>query len=273
MSIRTKLLVVVVGFLFLAVLANTVVSERVFKKHYADSIQTNALTIGRSLELELERLLRLGIALTELSGFDQQCENLRQKHPAVAYVLVQDLQGRLLFSSIAQHLDAQALAASFPSASARTETRLSEVAGRSFHEAVLEVRDTLDVPVGHIRIGIPQSNVQAKLDKLALISALAAVVVVMVAGAVLAFILRPVLTYRLEKLAGAMRLFTDGGLSAAPRLTDKGEDELAELSTAFNQMISQLKQAHTRSEADARALEKLALYDPLTQLPNRSHFL
>ena len=273
MGIRTKLLVVVVGALFLAVLANTVVSERVFKKHYADSIRTNALTIGRSLELELERLLHLGIALTELTGFDQQCENLREKHPAVAYVLVQDLQGRDLFSSIAQHLDARALDASFPSATARAGTHLTEVAGRSYFEAVLDVRDLLDNLVGQIRVGIPRSAVQAKLDQLALISALAAVVVVVIAGAVLAFILRPVLTDRLEKLAGAMRLFTDGGLTAVPRLTDKGEDELAALSTAFNQMISQLTQAQAHAEADARALEKLALYDPLTELPNRSHFL
>jgi len=272
-GIRTKLLLVVVGSLFLAVLANTVVSEQVFKKHYADSIQENALTIGRSLDLELERLLRLGIALTELSGFDQQCTNLREKNPAVAYVLVQDLQGRPLFSSIAQHLNAGALAATNGGEDARQGTRLIETAGHIYHEAVVKVRDALDIPVGHIRIGIPNSIVQAKLDKLALISALAAVVVVVIAGAVLAFILRPVLTDRLEELAGAMRLFTDGGLSAVPRLENKGEDELAELTSAFNRMMTQLTQAHARTEADARTLEKLALYDPLTQLPNRKHFL
>jgi diguanylate cyclase len=195
------------------------------------------------------------------------------KFSAVAYVLVQDLQGRLLFSSIAQQLSAGALTTTTGAEDAGQGTRLIEAAGRIYHEAVVEVRDALDIPVGHIRVGIPQSIVQAKLDKLALISALAAVVVVVIAGAVLAFILRPVLTDRLEKLARAMRLFTDAGLSAVPRLKDKGDDELAELTSAFNRMITQLTQAHARTEADAKALEKLALYDPLTQLPNRTQFL
>lgn len=49
------------------------------------------------------------------------------------------------------------------------------------------------------------------------------------------------------------------------RISSKGSDEFAQLEKEFNTMMSSL-------ESSRNLLEKQAIYDPLTLLPNRAHF-
>jgi two-component system cell cycle response regulator len=85
------------------------------------------------------------------------------------------------------------------------------------------------------------------------------------------------LTRRVSKLTDAVRAMHGGELRQ--RVPVQGQDEVAELAKAFNEMSEQLAQTHEELQAShqtilhqAEQLRELSVRDALTQLYNRRHF-
>jgi hypothetical protein len=97
LSIRTKIILLVSGILFCALGAHTLMSGYVFITEYAEALQARGFAHAQILHLQLDRLLRLGLTLEHLLGFDEQCRALTQQYPDIAYAMVTDVHGTLLF--------------------------------------------------------------------------------------------------------------------------------------------------------------------------------
>jgi hypothetical protein len=75
-SIRTKIILIASTILLFALGTNTLVSSYVFTREYVHALKARGFDIAQNLNSQLDRLLRLGIPLENLTGFDEQCKIL-----------------------------------------------------------------------------------------------------------------------------------------------------------------------------------------------------
>jgi diguanylate cyclase (GGDEF)-like protein len=131
--------------------------------------------------------------------------------------------------------------------------------------------------VGTIQINASLNHVHSQLKKFLLLTILA----MLLAGALGAFMIRRLqshLTKPIIELTKSMRLVSSTD-NYALRFNLESRDELGELATGFNTMLSTIQshEAELDSELNLRIkaedrLQQLAYYDVVTKLPNRHHF-
>jgi hypothetical protein len=96
-SIRTKIILMAITILCFALGANTFMGGYVFTREYTNVLKSKGFVIAQNLQLQLDKLLRLGIPIDNLVGFDEQCEDIVKKYENVSYALVADINGKILF--------------------------------------------------------------------------------------------------------------------------------------------------------------------------------
>jgi hypothetical protein len=84
-GIRPKTILIAGTILLFALGTHTFVSSNVFTKEYAHALKARAFDIAQNLNSQLDRLLRLGIPLENLTGFDEPCKDLARKHADISY--------------------------------------------------------------------------------------------------------------------------------------------------------------------------------------------
>lgn len=204
-------------------------------------------------------------------------------HSGALYARVHDAGGRVLAEGASPVAPKQALP---------PDPRPEEMRDGVFH-TVAEIAEA-GVPLGRIELGFATDGLRAVLfeagRKTVTIAALEVILV-----ALFSYVLGIYLTHALDALkVGAQRI---AGGEPGYEVEVRGNDELAETARAFNGMSNMLKQAfrdRMRAEAEMialnqdlerrveqrteeleqayRKIERQALYDPLTSLPNRTLF-
>ncbi len=241
-SLRFKIIFMTVVILIFAVGATSLASGYVFSQEYADVLQSRTIIIGQGIKSQLNRLLDLGIPLEELIGFEKQLQDTINTYEDIAYAMIVDLDGKILFhNDPTQHnkilTDATILKA------VKSEKDVVQVysdqAGQ-FYDVFIPIFDRSSAHIGAIRLGFPVELITEKTTRLAVISGVVALVSLGVAIASLVFTLSILVTQPLTKLLTAIQEIRSGGPGLATRVEIGSKDELGELSSAFNTMASQL---------------------------------
>jgi diguanylate cyclase (GGDEF)-like protein len=131
--------------------------------------------------------------------------------------------------------------------------------------------------VGQIHIGASLNHIYIQLSQFLLFTLLA----MLLAGALGTLMIRRLQIYITKPIIGltnSMRLVSSTD-DYSLRFNLESKDELGELATGFNTMLSQIQshqaeldsELHLRNQAEDR-LQQLAFYDEVTKLPNRHHF-
>jgi hypothetical protein len=98
-SIRTKIILSASTILLFALGANTLIISYVFTREYTHALKARGFVITQNLNSQLDKLLRTGISLENLMGFDEQCKEFVKKYADISYEMVIDLSGKVLFHS------------------------------------------------------------------------------------------------------------------------------------------------------------------------------
>ena len=99
LNVKLKTALIVAAIFFCVISAITAVSSYIFTMEYSEVIQRNAFVIGRNLNFQLEQLMKLDIPMEELVGFEERCQELTTRHEDIAYAMVLDMNGKVLFHS------------------------------------------------------------------------------------------------------------------------------------------------------------------------------
>lgn len=223
LSIRVKMVVISVAILSLAIGLNTLVSSYIFQKEYSSALRAEILAIGQGLKLQLDRLLDLGIAVEDLVGFEQQCQELVTKNAKLSYALVESPQGELLFHSEPSQQDTSLRA-------------FLKEQGEKYQEIIIPVQDAGPNTVATIRIGYPVQFVAQKTQRLLFYAAgiaagfLILAIIALLAG-LFVWITRP-----LEELSLSAIQLAIGDITCDVR-ERLAPDEIGSLSRAFTQLI------------------------------------
>jgi GAF domain-containing protein/HAMP domain-containing protein len=242
LSLRFKIIFITVAILVLAIGATVIASSYIFAQEYTDVLQSRTVIIGQSIKSQLDRLLGLGIPLQELTGFEQQLQDTVNTYGDIAYVMIIDLDGRVLFHNdpLQQNItitDAATLKAA--QSGAEVIQTYSDQNGE-FQDVFIPILDRGGDHVGAIRLGFPTNLITARINRLAILSGVIAIVSLVVAITLLIFTLSAWVTRPLAKLLTAIQLIRSGEQGLSTRVEINSRDELGELSAAFNMMATQL---------------------------------
>jgi PAS domain S-box-containing protein len=245
LRLRGKIAIVTFFILAFAVGANTFISSLIFTRDYSEALRSKVLAIAQNLRGELNRLLALDIPLSELVGFEEQCQDVVLQHKDVSYAMVVDRSGRILF-----HNDPSRNGTEFDSlgeaepAPRREQTSPGSFERRgAYYDVVLPVFYGENEVIASVRLGFPVETITRRTNYLIASSVAVGALLFSVAMLLLHIILSAWVTRPLGELSAAVRRLGERGTAGAARIEIDSKDELGELASVFNQMTQDLQRS------------------------------
>ncbi len=270
LGIRTKVIILTTGIMSLAIGAIILVNNQHFTKAYTETLQSRSLAVGKSLKLQLDRLLQLGLQLENITGFDEQCREVVSKYEGIRYAMVVESGcGKVLFhnniSRVGSTLQEMVLLEGVKS-NKDIVVRCAADHGHADYTAFIPVFDRQGRHIAAVGIGLSADIIDAEASNAALFSI--SVGLLFLTGAVVSLlaVLSVLVTKPLTRLLAVIQEMGDKK-EVYPRQVDiRSRDEIGQVATAFNMMTENLCKATVTKEA----YEHQATHDSLTGLPNRT---
>ncbi|WP_313951832.1 ATP-binding protein [Accumulibacter sp.] len=258
LGLRGKILLIASTVVVVAMAAAAWASSTIFATRLTEVQLSRATAIARGLAAQLEHILSLGLDLHGLQGFEEQCAQAVAGNDGLAYALVADADGRVLFQSDALPRDQQRTRAALASALQSGRLAADALADNNL-AAMAAVQDATGNPVAAVVIGFPAQLIAAEQRQL-LAWTVAVGVLAMAVGlgllffALSSYVIRPI---------SAFIAFVDStrhGGERASRLSAVGSDELSVMVNGFNRLLDriddreeELLRARDAAEAASRA--------------------
>jgi signal transduction histidine kinase/CheY-like chemotaxis protein len=243
-SIRTKIILIAITILFFALGANTLISSYVFTREYANSLESRGFVITQNLKLQLDRLLRLGINVENLTGFDEQCRDITKKYQDVSYVMVVDVTGQILFhNDTTQHhrmiIDHNLLeGVKFKNDIIKNSLEN----GKAYYNAIVPIFNSHNEHIAAIILCFPKEVVSQKIKRLIVYSSIVCLFFLIIAIAMLISAISVWITNPLSKLIKIIKNTREKTTDLTQRIEVDTQDELGQLGTAFNGMMGHLEE-------------------------------
>jgi diguanylate cyclase (GGDEF)-like protein len=266
LGIRAKIVLLTEGTMCVAIVF---ASSHHFIDAYSEALQSRSLAVGKSLKLQLDRLLQLGIKLENLTGFDEQCRDVVNKYDGICHAMVTDTEGRILFhsdpSQTGRRLHDSALLQGVKS-NQEMVVRYAADQEDEQYTAFIPVFDQAGRHIATVGIGFPADLIHARTRQTALFSfevgllfLAAAIITLLISVSV--FVTKP-----LTNFLAVIQEMRDKGEVFTREVTIDSKDELGQLALTFNMMTEKLR----KSIVSREVLQHQATHDSLTGLPNRS---
>jgi signal transduction histidine kinase len=243
LGIRAKVLVLTTGIMLLALGATVLTSGYQFAGAYTESLQSRSLAIGKSLKLQLDRLLFLGLRVEALTGFDEQCRDIVDQYEGIAYAMVTDLEGKILFHNDparqGKMVTDGALLGALQSGK-NTVAVCTEHVVRHF-SAFIPVFDPNGKQVAVVGIGFPAELIAVKTREMARYAIGVGLLFLGFAAIALLAALSFRVTKPLTHLLAAIQEIREKGTVLAGKVVVGSRDEIGQLAAAFNLMTDELR--------------------------------
>ena len=168
LSVRAKIVLITVVILFFAIGANDLISSYVFTKEYSNALQSETFVIGQALRLQLDKLLRLGIAVEDLVGFEKQCQDAVNEHEEISYAMVVDADGKILFhNDPSQHGKILTDSATLEAVKSTQDViQVYSQQGEKYYDIIIPVLGAHGEHIAAVRIGFPVKLIAQKTGRL-----------------------------------------------------------------------------------------------------------
>jgi signal transduction histidine kinase/DNA-binding response OmpR family regulator len=266
------MVLLVSGVVLVAICTIMASAAYIFDREYRKALESRSLAIGMSLKLQLERVLQLGIAPENLTGFEKQCREAALAYEGISAVLVADRDGRILF-----HSDAQRSGGRLTDAGVLKALGRSDSAGASVYEeqaesysAIVPVFAPGSVHAATVVVQFPAATIQARTVELLRYGVATGVLVLLVGAGVLLGTLSAFVTRPLEGLITAIERIRVDGSDYSLRVPPHGANEFCRLITRFNAMLSQIELRDGQLKA-AKGVAEAASLAKSQFLANMSH--
>jgi GAF domain-containing protein/HAMP domain-containing protein len=243
LRIRTRIVLIAVAILLLAIGINASIDSYILTREYSNALQSRALVIGQSLALQLDRLLKYGIFLDEVVGFEKQCQETVSEYKETSYAMVVDTEGKILFHNDPSQRGRQLSDAAQLKAAAGTEPQVIEVypqPGEGYYDATIPIFDSRSRHVAAVKVGLPTKLVTQRIQTLLVYSGATALGSLGLAAILLILTLSIWVTKPLAQLLTAVQEIGQKGTAGVKRVEIRSRDEVGQLAFAFNGMAEQI---------------------------------
>jgi methyl-accepting chemotaxis protein len=255
LSVRAKIVLITLVILAVVFGVNGVQSRQFFWDEYSEAIISNAFTIGDSLKIQLNRILKLGIELENIVGFEEQCKEMAENYEYVSHVLVMDMEGVILFHNN-PGMHGKKVSPTMMEAIGNGEDRVQHFTHEygDHYDVIVPVSGSHETRVGFILVGIPIEFINQKTSAIMYSYIILAVASFLIASLLIIVSISKWVTTPIGRLRDSALLIGRGKLDV--KIETKSRDELGELSSAFNQMREGLKESRKKLESYSKELEK-----------------
>ncbi|MEM5788453.1 MAG: hypothetical protein AAGU11_14155 [Syntrophobacteraceae bacterium] len=255
MGIRAKILSIAAVILIIGIVAEGMMCGYIFTREYSKALKAGAQSMGESLRAQLDRIFSLGLPLNELVGFEKQCQELVGRNKDLAYAMVVDLNGKILFSSDpSQH--GKPLRAVVPeSIEIGWEGAFFKDRNRDTYEVLIPVLSGQHEKIAAIHIGISASTITEKVDYLIKYTILVSVAALLLAWALLLMALGKWVTGPLSGLFQSIQRLRRNEQGAYSKLALPYKGEIGMVSSAVDSLIDDLNSSHKLLSSHAEKLE------------------
>ena len=250
-SVRTKILGIVLGLVLLLGLGVTWQVRVVSQQALLSELQAASVSVARDIAGRATDL----ILINDLFALHRLLEETQINNPDVRYAFITDTQGHVLVHTFGDGFPRELLSANKVAATEHHHTlRLTTDEGHVWDTAV----PIFDGRAGVARVGLSETGAQMTVRTLTG-QMLVTIVVVSAVGIVAAALLTWVVTRPILQLKDAAQAVGKGDFSQ--RIQPWAGDEIGELAEAFNMMADQLAQADQarieREQMRSQLLEKV----------------
>jgi len=246
LKVREKILIITATVLLLAIGANTLVISKMFRKGYSAALQSKMDVIANTLRSQIERLIGLGITIENIEGFETQCQEIMRKNKEVAYVMVVQKNGKILFhNDPAYHgttINDPHIKEVFTNK--QQKVCLYETNGRRYYNTIVPVGDGSSGSDIAVVVGFPTTLIDGKIQEFLHYSFMVALTSLGIATFLLLTGLSISVTKPLSSLVTTIQQIRKSS-DLDKRVVVESSDEIGVLADAFNNMTENLQKTTT----------------------------
>ena len=239
LSLRAKIFLIILFSLLAISAINLYIVTSVFSDKYSQAISGKTIAVGKALSFQLDRLLKLGILLDQIVGFDEQAKEVVENYPEIEQAMVLDAQGKVLFSSEPQHQESL-LSEELSQIQKLEREETIFIPEKKAYFSVVPFFDENGNRIATVLLKVPQDIVSNQVRSVALITVAISAATFLLLALILFGGLNVWVSKPIKKLTDFIAdVKTSGNLEKKAEV--KSGDEIGELATAFNEMTSKLR--------------------------------
>ena len=248
-GLRPKIILAILATLLFTLGGNYFVNTSFFTRSYTQSLENRMLAIGKTLALQLESILLLDIPLTELTGFNDQVQELVQNYPDISQAMVTDHHGTILFHSQPGLVGSTITSPQILSA-IKDGQQVALVS--DYYSVVVPVHDPTKVVTGSVILQIPRNLVATQQRTLLYQTTAISIATVVVSGLLLSYLLNRWITVPLKHVLDTIASIRNSN-DLSQTITLNSPDEIGALAHQFNSLLSQLSTSHQSLENQVKS--------------------
>ena len=168
MTLEKRILLFSFLILFLTIFIGSGMDITALRKDQVNALNLRSKGLATALKSSIEKVLNLGLELKDMAGLSEKCREIIEGNPDIAYCVVSDLNGKVLFTSDARFT-------SFPARdSQKAEAALGDVYKRrvsvtldgvehSFYDSAILVVSPYGKPIAQAHVGFSEQVVFDKM--------------------------------------------------------------------------------------------------------------
>ena len=256
LSIRTKIICITTLILSVSLGIHNIIISRVFVKEYSKALLLEASGVAQTLSLQLDRIMKLGIALEEIMGFEKQCQNIVNEHDFIVYAMIVDPAGNILFHN---HPSRKGQQTHIPdvrdTADKERVTEIFTEGEEEFYESILPIFGAHDHLMAWVKVGFPATVIAQKNREIWLQFLGVTIFSLVFAVALLVFALSKSVTTPLATLLHVIRDVQRRGTYSTQLTNIASHDEFGQLAAAFDDMMLEIRTSHQQIHSYTQTLE------------------
>jgi signal transduction histidine kinase len=229
-SVRTKILGIVLGFIVLLGAGVTIQSRYALTATMTAQLEEQSVSISRDLAARATDPILLNDLLRLHDLLDETLAN----NPNVRYAFLVDSHGQVIANSFGNGFPLNLLSLNSAQPADHHHTALIQTDEGLIWDTAVPI---LDGKIGTARIGLSDASMRAALSTLTA-QILLTIMLVSAIGILVAIFLTWILTRPILSLANATQAVAKGDFS--PRIQRWADDEIGDLADAFNKMTAEL---------------------------------
>jgi hypothetical protein len=259
--------------LFFTILANSGMDIIGFRRDYVNALVLRSYSLGTSMKISVEKVIALGLELTDIAGLSEKCSELVQGNPDIAYCIIADMDGAPLFLNdpAFQSLKFGPIHRTITKKTGQQINLIGQ--NTKFYDSVTTIFSPDGKPEANVHVGFKEKMVTEKVETMIVRSVLVLIISFIISFSLVLLFLRKSIMQPISSLLKGLGKISKGSFDT--RIRELPVYEFNELAKNINFMSESLNNRDEEIRKNYLELENthLELHSSYLRLKNLSHEL
>ncbi|WP_298269298.1 ATP-binding protein [Geobacter sp.] len=254
-TLEKRIILFAFAILLLTIAANSGMDIVGFRRDYVQALILRSQSLGLSLKTNIEKVIGLGLDVREITGLTERCAELVQSSPEIAYCVITDSEGKVLFYN-----DVSFSKLRFDIIKKALTTRLDQsihLIGdeKEYYDTVTPVRASDGKQVALIHIGFSDDVIAQKVNRIILRSLIVLAIFFLISFSLVVIFVKKSIVQPISALLNGVKKVSEGDFEQ--RIKSLPVYEFDELAKNVNVMSEALKNREEEIRRNYQELENI----------------